>query len=479
MQIFLIVLALLIIALIAVLVARAVLFTPIKEDYKKIDAPDFDKEYAIESLKRMIQCKTISYNYKSLEDKTEFEKFRKLLAERYPNVTKNCPMQLFDESGLLYYWKGKSSENPSVLMSHYDVVPVEEKSWSKPPFEAIVEDGVLWGRGTLDTKTTLLGVMESAEHLIKQGFVPENDVYLAFAGDEEVAGSAQPTIVKYMQDNNIVPALVLDEGGAVVQDIFPGVSQKAALIGIAEKGMLNVEFESKSKGGHASSPPPHTPVGIIAAAAVKLENNPFKTQLSQATSEMFNTLGRYSNFTYKLIFANLWFFRPVLDLICTKKGGELNALMRTTCALTKMQGSEVFNVIPPKAVLGANLRLIGEDTPESAVEYMKNIINNDDVIVKDVYSMPPCKCSQTNCNAYKIVQNAIASTWENTIISPYLMIACSDSRHYAKISDHVYRFSAMELSKEERATIHAHDERIPLEKAVKVVGFYHRIIAQL
>ncbi len=479
MQIFFIALALLLIALIGIVVVRAVMFVPIKETYKKIEMQDFDKDYAIESLKLMIKCKTISYNDKSLEDKAEFEKFRALLKERYPNITSNCTMQLFDESGILYLWKGKSSENPSVLMSHYDVVPVEEKSWSKPPFDAVVEDGVLWGRGTLDTKTTLLGVMESTEHLIKQGFVPQNDIYLAFAGDEEVAGNAQPTIVKYMQDNNIKPALVLDEGGAVVEDIFPGVTQKTALIGIAEKGMLNVLFEANSKGGHASAPPPHTPVGVIAQAAVKLENKPFKAQLSQATKEMFNTLGRYSNFTYKLIFSNLWLFCPLLDYICTKKGGELNALMRTTCALTKLQGSEAFNVIPPKAVLGANLRLLGEDTPQSALEYMKGVINNDDIKIKEIYSMPPCKCSRTDSDAYKVVQNAIASTWENTIISPYLMIACSDSRHYAKISDNVYRFSAMELSKEERATIHAHDERIPLDKAVKVVEFYHKIIVQL
>ncbi len=479
MQIFFITLAVLIIALIFILVIRAISFSPIKENYKEIEMRDFDKNYAIESLKLMIKCKTISYNDKSLEDKAEFEKFRSLLSERYPNITKTCTMQLFDESGVLYLWKGKSSEKPSVLMSHYDVVPVEEKSWSKPPFDAVIENDVLWGRGTLDTKTTLLGVMESAENLIKQGFVPQNDIYFAFAGDEEVAGNAQPTIVKYMQDNNIKPAFVLDEGGAVVENIFPGVTQKAALIGIAEKGMLNVEFVAKSKGGHASSPPPHTPVGVVAAAAVKLESKPFKTQLSQATKEMFNTLGRYSNFTYKLIFANLWFFRPVLDFICTKKGGELNALMRTTCALTKLQGSEAFNVIPPKAVLGANLRLIGEDTPQSALEYMKGVINNDDIILNDIYSMAPCKCSKTNCGAYNIVQNAIASTWANTIISPYLMIACSDSRHYAKISDYVYRFSAMELSKEERAMIHAHDERIPLEKVVKVVEFYHKIIVQL
>ncbi len=465
--------------LIFVVIIRTIKFTPKNENYMQIEIPKFDGEHAIESLRLMIKCKTISYLDKSLENKEEFEKFRQLLLDRYPNITKNCERKLFDESGILYLWKGKSSEKPTVLMSHYDVVPVEEKSWSKPAFDGIIEDDVLWGRGTLDTKITLCGVMECAENLIISGHVPENDIYFAFAGDEEIAGNAQPSIVKYMSENNIKPALVLDEGGAVVEDIFPGVKRKAALIGIAEKGMMNVQLEVNSKGGHASAPPAHTPVGILAKAAVKIEAKPFKTQISKATKEMFDTLGRHSNFTFKMIFANLWLFRPVLDMICTKKGGELNALMRTTCALTKFNGSDAYNVLPPTATLGANLRLIGDDTCESALEYLKSIITNDDITLTNIYGSNPCKCSQTDGHAYNIVQNAIAGTWHNTIISPYLMIAASDSRHYAQICDNVYRFSAMELTKAERATIHAHDERVSTDKIVKLVEFYHRIFAQL
>ncbi len=465
--------------LIAILLIRTFMFVPQKQDFKQIDIPDFDGDKAVESLQLMLKCKTISYNDTSLQDNAEFVKFQNLLLERYPNITKTCERKIFEENGILYVWKGKSSENPTVLMSHYDVVPIEEKSWSKPAFDAIIEDGVLWGRGTLDTKATLCGIMETTEQLIINGFVPQNDVYIAFGGDEEIAGESQPSIVKYMKENNIKPALVLDEGGAVVENIFPGVSQKTALIGIAEKGLLNVEFKAKSKGGHASAPPPHTPVGIVAKAAVKLENKPFKTQLSKATQEMFNCLGRHSNFVYKMIFSNLWLFKPVLDAICTKKGGELNALMRTTCALTKAQGGEAYNVIPPTATICANLRLLGQDTPEKAIEYMKNVIADDEIEITNIYGMPPCQCSDIDTNAYNIVQNAIAGTWQNVIISPYLMIACSDSRHYAEISNCVYRFSAMELSKEERGLIHGHDERVPVEKVKKVVEFYHRIIAQL
>ena len=461
-----------------VIIIRTLSFTPKKTVCADNTEVSFDKEKAIEILRELVRCKTVSYRDKSLEDNAEFEKFIKKLPTLYPNVFTKCEYMELEDRAILFKWAGKSSEKPTVLMAHYDVVPVDENGWEKPAFDAILENDVIWGRGTLDTKVTFNGVLFSADTLIAEGFIPENDIYFAFSGGEEVNGNGASNIVDYFDKNGITPNLVVDEGGAVVENVFPGVSAPCGLIGIAEKGMVDVEYSCKSNGGHASAPKPHTPVGILSSACVKMENNPFKSHITKPVREMFDTLGRHSSFVYRMIFANLWLFKGVLDILCKKSGGELNALMRTTVAFTQMSGSKASNVIPPEAKMVSNIRLNPADTIDSAMEYIKKTIADNNVELSVLHGMNPSRISETDCESYERVAKAVASTWKGTIVSPYLMVQCSDSRHYGRISDKVYRFSAMDLTSEERATIHGNNERIRVDCANRAVEFYIRLIRQ-
>ncbi len=465
-------------AVLAVILCRTLAFKPKAQAEPPALEADFDKNAAENALAELVKCRTISYYDKSLEDEAEFEKLMALLPKLYPNVWESCPLMKLPDRALLFRWKGKTGGEPAVLMAHYDVVPVNEENWDKPPFEAIVEDGVMWGRGTLDTKVTFNGILSAADALIKQGFTPENDVYFAFSGGEEVNGNGAVNIVSYFKEQGIEPAFVLDEGGAVVENVFPGVKGSCAMVGIAEKGMMNLEFSIASNGGHASAPAPHTPVGRLAMACTKLEAKPFKAQLTKPVLEMFDTLGRHSSFLYRMIFANLWCFKGVLDIICKKSGGELNALVRTTVAFTQMQGSSAPNVIPPKASMLANLRLNPEDTIDSALKYIKSVIRDDDIKLTVTSGMNPSPLSGTDCAGWQKITNAILGTWEGTLVSPYLMVQCSDSRHYGTLSDKVYRFSAMDLTKEERGMIHGNNERIRIELIHRSVAFFMRVMRQ-
>lgn len=462
--------------LVAVLVARAISFKPQTQVTRTPTSVEFDREKAVNDLAEMIRCKTVSDHDPTREDAAEFEKFHALLPKLFPAVFAACEQIDVGERAIFLRLRGERAEQPLVLMSHYDVVSVVEENWSRPAFEGLLEDGVLWGRGTLDTKGTLNGVLQAAETMLKNGYTPKRDVFFAFSGNEEVNGKGAPAIVDWLEKNGIEPGCVIDEGGAVVENVFPGVSAPCALIGIAEKGMLNLQFSVQTNGGHASSPPPHTPVGVLSAACVKVENNPFPFRLSKPALEMFDTLGRHSSFVYRLIFANLWFFRPVLNMICKKSGGELNALVRTTVAFTQMQGSKGMNVIPPEASMLANLRLMEGDTVESAVERIRQTVGNDKIALTPIYGMNPSRISVTEGAAWENLKNAIADTWQGAIVSPYLMLACSDSRHYGRVSDKVYRFSAMALSKAERASIHGNDEKIPVVTIEKTVEFYLRVL---
>ena len=474
--------ALIIVCLLAVFVgiiaARTVAFKPKPQPTVDSAEYSFDKDSAVDALQKLVQCKTVSYNDKHLEDDAEFDKLISLLPGLYPRVFDVCSCTQLPDRGLLLRWPGKTPGDPAVMMAHYDVVPVNEENWDKPPFAGIIEDGVLWGRGTLDTKVTFNGIFSAANYLIAQGFQPEKDIYFAFSGGEEVNGKGAPNIVQYFIDQGIQPAIVVDEGGAVVENVFPGVTQPCGLIGIAEKGMMNVQYRTKSAGGHASAPKPHTPVGVLAAACKKVEDHPFKAHIDGPAAQMFDTLGRYSSLLYRIIFANMWCFGWIIDLLGKTSGGEMNALVRTTSAFTQMEGSSARNVIPPEAKMVANMRLNPSDSVASALDYLKKTVNDPNVEITVLESFEPSPVSETGCPAWDKVASAVANTWRGCIVAPYLMVQCSDSRHYGRISNHVYRFSAMAMTAEERSTIHGNNERIRLESIHKAVEFYIRLMKQ-
>lgn len=461
-----------------VIILRALAFNPKPQPQTDSETVEFDKDSAVASLQKMVQCKTISYNDHALEDDAEFQKFCDLLPELFPKTWEACEQTFFPDRGILLRWPGRDSSKTSVMMSHYDVVPADEAKWEKPPFAGVIEDGVLWGRGTLDTKITLNSAMSAAEHLIGQGFVPENDICFAFSGGEEINGKGAVHIVDHFASKGIRPVLVVDEGGAVVEGVFPGVKEPCAMIGIAEKGMINAKYRVQSSGGHASAPPVRSPIPTLATACRKIIDHPFKMHITKPVAEMFDTLARHSTFLYKLIFANLWCFRPVLDLICRMSGGDMNALVRTTTAFTQAEGSNARNVLPTEASLVSNMRLNPADTVAGATEYLKKTVGDDSVEITVLECHEPSAISQTGCKSWDKIVSAVAETWKGCIVTPYLMVQCSDSRHYGRISDHVYRFSSMDMTSEERKTVHGNNERIRVDAIARSVEFYIRLLKQ-
>ena len=459
-----------------VLTVRTMLFRP--RPIPTVDATpaEFDRDAATEALRALVTCRTVSRYDSADEEDEEFEKLVALLPTLYPRAYEALTLRRFDGRALLFHWKGQKAGAATVLMAHYDVVPVDESGWEKPPFDGVIEDGVLWGRGTLDTKATMNGILFAVNHLIGEGFVPEHDVYLAFSGGEEVNGAGARNIVEHFRTEGIEVALVLDEGGAVVERVFPGVSTPAAVVGIAEKGMLDLEYRVRSSGGHASAPKPHTPVTRLAAACTAVLRHPPRMRLSAPTREMFDTLGRHSSLLYRVIFANLWCFGPLLGWLGKSQGGELGAMIRTTVAFTRMRGSDANNVLPTEATMVSNIRLAPGDTVDGMIAHLRRAIDDKEVELCPIQGTDPSRVSRTDCEGYARLADAIRATWTGAIVTPYLMMQCSDSRHWGAVSDRVYRFSAMDLTSEERRTIHGHNEGIRLESIARGVEFYLRLL---
>lgn len=469
-----IVLALLLI-LCAVVLVRTALFRPAQEETAQPEPVTVDGAGAAERLAQLVRFPTVSSYNEAAFDEAVFEAFRQKLRELYPRVHAACPPVRIGHTGLLFHWRGKSADGPAVLMAHYDVVPVNAEKWKHPPFCGEVFEGELWGRGTLDTKITLLGVLEAAERLLGEGFVPQRDIYFAFAGDEEVAGPSAPAIVAYLKERGIRPAMVVDEGGAVVDGVFPGVTKPIAVVGIGEKGMMNVQLTARAAGGHASTPNIPSTVGMLCKAVADCEKHQFPAALTEPVRMLLRKVGPHAPFALRMVVANLWLFGPLLTALSTKLGGELNAMMRTTMAFTTLEGSPQINVLPGEAAAGVNLRLINLDTPESAEARLHRVIHNDRVEVRTLHAQSASPYAASGGEHWEKLAKAVGDTWQGCIVSPYLMLACSDSRHYSEICRDVYKFSAMALSKEQRGLIHNNDERIPVSEIAKTVEFFTRL----
>ena len=461
---------------VAILLIRAALFRPKKVAPTVAEACEIDREAAVEALRALVRCRTVSRYAEGEEEGEEFERLVSLLPTLYPQVAAHCPLLRFPGRALLYRWEGRERGAATVLMAHYDVVPADGEGWQHPPFEGVLQDGVLWGRGTLDTKVTVNAILFAVNRLIGEGFVPAHDVYLAFSGSEEVAGPGATHIVDYFSREGIEVALVLDEGGAVVTGAFPGVKRPTAVIGIAEKGMLDLEYRVRASGGHASAPKGVTPIARLAAACMAIERHPPKMHISTPARQMFDTLGRHSTFLYRVLFANLGIFGPLLDRVAKRRGGELNAMLRTTVAFTRMQGSEANNVLPTEATMVSNIRLSPADSVNDTIAYLRRTVDDPRVELRPIHSINPSRVSRTDSEGYARVAAAVSETWQEAIVTPYLMVQCSDSRHWGALSDCVYRFSAMALTAEERRTIHGHNERITVDGVCRAVEFYLRLI---
>lgn len=463
-------------ALILVLVYRAVKFTPSDEKKFEPESHKPDQKRVTESLSKMLQFKTVSSINMDEVDHKAFSDFKKYIKARYPKTVKASKISEHGASGILFKIKGKSSAAPVVLMSHYDVVSADGE-WQHPPFSGKVVKGRIWGRGALDNKHTLCGIMEACEYLLGNKHEFQNDLYLAFSGDEEIIGGSAEAIVDHLAKQKVKPAIVIDEGGAVVENIFPGVKKRCAVVGIAEKGFLSLELSVKSQGGHASAPPAETPVTILADAVRKINRSRvFKMKLSESVNLLFNTVARHSeSFAIKLIFANLWLLLPVVKLIAKKTGGEFLAMFKTTAAFTMMSGSRQINVLPTEAKVGINLRILTGETVESAVASIENKINDPRMETKIVYGHNPSTVSRTD-EAYGKVKEAILKTWSDAVVAPYLMTACTDSRSYHKICSNVYRFSPVHMTREEISSIHGNNESIGIDNLMDCVKFYINFI---
>ncbi|MGC5170948.1 M20/M25/M40 family metallo-hydrolase [Microbacterium sp. DT81.1] len=410
-----------------------------------------------------------------------FEDFARLLAELYPLVHERLTLERITDFGLLFRWAGhEASAQPVVLMAHYDVVPVDESDdWTFPPFEGRIEDGWVFGRGALDDKGPLAVVMDAVENLLAEDFTPARDVYLSFGGNEEIYGAAAQQIAATLEDRGIVPWLVLDEGGAVVDAPLPFALGDAAMVGVGEKGVLTLRLTARGEGGHASAPPPVTAVGRIARAVDRLGPSTFPARTRPAITRMLSLFANRAGGPEQTLLRTLATFPWLTARAFSRMGGEAAALVRTTVAATMQHGGTAANVLPSLASAVLNLRIALGETVEGTLRRVKRRIADPLVEVTVVEASEPSPESPTDNAQFALIVDAVKTSYPEAATVPYVMMAATDSRHFHRFSPAVYRFAPLEMSKAQRASIHGVDERVEIASLERGERFHRALLRRL
>lgn len=438
---------------------------------------------SVEKLVRIIQLKTVSFGDRSLIDIEEHRKFDVYLKENFPYVHRHMKKTKLNDFAYIFKWEGKERNiKPVLFMAHFDVVPVQTEGWKHEPFSGDIEDGILWGRGALDTKNSLVAILESAESLLTGGFEPATTIYFAFGGDEEIMGlEGAVKTVDFLQEKGIHFEWVMDEGSIIAKNIISMTTTPLALIGIAEKGFANILLSASGTGGHASMPPEHTASGLVARAVSRIESHPFPTSLTGTVSHFLKTLIPYTGFLTAAFLSNLWLFSGIIKLIF-KKSPTSAAMVRTTQAATVMKGSAKDNILPDRAEAIVNIRIIPGDNKESVLARIKHIVRDSNVEINFLdknYASNPVSESDINGHGYKLIKEAVGAVYPEAVIAPFLVTAATDSRHYENITNNIYRFSPMMLTSKDLKTIHGVNESISLENFGKMIHFFMVMMKKL
>lgn len=426
-----------------------------------------------EKLSKMVQYDTSSHS--GVVEAEKFRGFHKVLEELFPLVHQHLEKTEID-GNLLYYWKGKASEKPILLMSHQDVVPAEG-AWLHEPFSGDIADGKVWGRGTADTKCTVMAFFEAVEELLAEGFVPPTDVYLASSCTEEWAGDGAPKIVAELQRRGVKLFLLCDEGGAIITEPVGGIHGNFAMVGVFEKGKADVTFTAKSTGGHASAPGKNTPIARLSALVHEVEtHSPFQKKILPEVAAMFASLAPYASFGMKLILGNLWLFGPVLKLVLPKLSAQGGAMLQTTIAFTMQTGSDAYNVIPQEATLGANMRFIPHQGEKESLSIMKKLADKYGLEMEIMHSNDYTKPVDIHGEGYRLMEQVIAKTFPGLPSSPYVMTGATDAQFYSPVCDNCIRFAPVVYGPEQMKGMHGLNENIEYNCLPGAVQFYRNLI---
>ena len=467
----------------AVIAVRTAAFTSRQIEVEPVAPIAVDTEGLARRLAEGLRLRTISHEDPARVETEAFRSFERLLQASYPRTHAALGKRRVAGLSLLYTWRGRDpSLAPGLLAAHQDVVPVEpgtEGDWVHPPFAGRIEDGFVWGRGAMDDKGSLFAILEAVEMLLAGGFVPERTLYLALGHDEEIGGDAGAVgMAQLLAGQEVRLDFVLDEGGVVADGVVPGVEFPVAVIGIAEKGSVGIDLVVEVAGGHSSTPPKQTAVGILSAAIGALESHPMPARIDGTTALFLEYLGPELPVPFRAVLANRWLFGALVER-GFGSSPALDAMIRTSTAATIFEAGVKENVLPARARAVVNHRILPGDTVEDVVEHVRGVIDDERITLRaGVRSAPrnPSPVSRVDSPAFALLQRTVVEIFPGVAVVPYLVVGGTDARHYHAVADDVYRFGPFVYGADALKLAHGTNERISLENLTNAVRFYVRFL---
>lgn len=445
-----------------------------------------DEAAVAERLAQAVRLPTVSSATDAQLNADQFRALHALLQKQFPRVHASLKRELVNDLSLLYTWEGSDPKaNAIVLLAHQDVVPIApgtESLWKKPPFAGVIEDGMVWGRGTLDNKSNLVTQMEAVELLLKAGFKPRRTVYLIAGHDEEVGGQRGAlAIVDLFRQRGVKLEYVIDEGLAVTEGILPGVATPLALIGLAEKGSVSIRLTAQAAPGHSSMPPAQpgqSAIAMLSAALARLDRQPMPGGVQGAAAALFTAVAPELPFGQRLALSNLWLLRPVVEAMLGRSAAT-NAMMRTTTAMTMLNAGIKDNVLPGQAEAVVNFRILPGDTAQGVAEHVKRSIADERIVIQPLgVSFEASSVSSPEAPAFRLIERTAREVFPDALVAPGLMLAGSDARHFQAVAHNAYRFMPIRFKPEDLPRVHGTDERISVLQLADMVRFYHRLLQQ-
>ncbi len=442
------------------------------------------EQAALERFRELLRIPTVSHADESHIDVAAFDRFIETVDRLYPAVHRALEREIVAGHSLLYRWRGTdagAAERPLVLMAHLDVVPVVADEWNHDPFgAALVGEGPeaeIHARGAIDDKGSLVAILEAVEQLATEGRAPTRDLYLAFGHNEETAGDGARAIVATLRERGVRPGLVLDEGGAVVDGVIPGVQVPTAMVGVAERGVMTLVLTAREGGGHASTPPALPATARLARAIDRVHRHPFPVRIAPPVRALFATVAPHAPQPLRWVFGHLALTGPLLARIFPRLGPEMNAMVRTTAVATQLSGAPGENVLATTARATLNIRLLTGDTVAAATARVRRVVGDPEVEIEVRHGSDPSPVSPWRGAEWRRISLAVGSSLGREIVTtPYIQLGASDSRWFTEISENVYRFTPFHLTRSERDALHSHNERIRVDVWLRGIGFYRALI---
>ncbi|MDZ8172025.1 M20/M25/M40 family metallo-hydrolase [Microbacterium xanthum] len=436
---------------------------------------------SLERFRELLAIPTVSSADETATDWAAFDDFADALERLYPRVHDLLECEVVAGYSRLYRWRGAVAEDPLVLMAHQDVVPVVDEEWETDPFVPTVvgegRDAALHARGAIDDKGALVAILEAVETLLTEGFTPARDVYLAFGHNEETAGDGAAAMVEALASRGVRPALVLDEGGAVVDGVIPGLAVPTAMVGVAERGIMTVLLTAREEGGHASTPPRRPATARLARAIDRLHRHPFPVRMAPPVRAMLATVAPHAPQPLRAIFSHLGLTAPLVVRAFGALGPEMRAIVRTTAVTTQLSGAPGENVLATTARAAVNVRLLTGDSVAGVTARMRRVIADPSIEIEVRHASEPSPVSPWRGEAWRRIAQAVGdSLGDEVVTTPYLQLGASDSRWFTSLSDHVYRFTPFHLTRGERDALHSHNERIRIDVWTRGIGFYRALL---